>query len=490
MSKIAAQLPPFPLGNTAIALSQEELSQQVNQLNTLLHQDRNFYGQCVQKLFRELIKLRGKNHTSPDRLVLGWDSVGDLVSLYIFAEEAVHWGAHVHVVYFRTIYNDDARLAQQFLQPLTQKGIEIDFLDDMEYSEEVRFRSLDVFFSTNPTFSITNLSDAYDIRHDINRAQQLADKTALSYDPRLDLDLRTNGLEIPALSLTGLISPMFEENHQIMKKRGNACLSLLAPYEFVHITASDGTDLLLKVLHHRWINEANLDFTLRADDYQKHPELYESSPPICDNPPGEIYTGIGTSEGTLVLYQLDTDVVDYGYRHIEIFGKEIAAIPRLTLTYNPTDPISMEVKDGKIVLSSIQGKSIRAKLLQEYFKAVIAEDNIATLAGDVRYPNAALHVSELGLGINSQANNPEELVHEKNIFSVVITEKRVGVWHLAIGAFPLSDPLYKIRSISHLDNGLRNADLRVYGVKLDGTQELLTGSLGGNNTTFETALHN
>jgi hypothetical protein len=488
VDKNTSNYPPFPLTKNAVPLSSVEFEKQLKHLQYLLETHWIFTSKCVRRIFTELIGLRGEEELYPDRVVFGWDSVGDIVALYVFAKEAAVLGIHVHVVYYRTIYNDDALLALQFLQPLTKLGIKLDIVDSLEYTNEARQQALQVFVSTHPTFSITNFSDAYDIRQDINRAQQIADKNAPSYDPNIDLDLRINGLEVPGLTIAGLASPLFIENHPVMQKRGNLCIGLLSSYEFIRITAEDGTDLKLKILNRRWINEANINFRLRASDYDQDPDLYISNPPVCDNPPGEIYTGIVDAEGSFVLYQIDTDIVDFAYRHTELFGEEVKKIPRLHLTYDLSEPIKMEIKNGKIIPDSIQGNGIRAQIFKEYLKAVMEEDAVAISVGDKRINDAALHITELGLGINSRAHNPEELVHNEQVFSVVVTEKCLGVWHVAFGTFPIPDPAYDIRSISHIDNGLRNEGLRVFGIRADGKEELLTGSQDQQKTILESFL--
>ena len=450
---------------------------------------------CVHGLLKNMLKLRTASVengiTYPtDRLSIVWDSAGDLPALKLIATMARQMGAEVHVIYYRSIDLDDASIAMHYLDDLRTLGIRVDFFDYLnqpkmndqqspeekqELKEKHRARlkqAYALFASHRPTIIVSNLSDAYDLRADLDHILGVSSSES---DPDLfDYGLSCSGLEIPTADISALASEMFSEDREKMGRLGTELIEEMEKYPYIRFVADDGTDLLIKPSPVSWVNEANNRFDLRAQDYEVDLSLWESSPLLADNPPGEICTNVRDSEGTFVLYQLDTDVIEWAIRNKDVYGFQLDAIPKHQLVCDLQDPIRLVVKRGHVQVDAIDESSLRARMLKAYLKQKVIEDANAAQLGENRLPNAALKIAELGLGINRLANNPEvDLGGGLHILSVLITEKMREIFHLAIGKSINDDPGFENKSGSHIDNGLRNPGLRVYGVNQDGSSTLL-----------------
>ncbi len=453
----------YHLNETEIKQKTEEYNQEISRLgNTAkIH---------IQEMLKNILMLK-----NTDRLAIAWDSAGDLPSLFMIADEAITFGAQVHVIYYRSLFNDDASVASVYLGQLVDKGADVDIFDYINYSREVRVRSVALFAKNMPTVSITNLADAMDLRQDICRAQQEAKPESPDYDPELDLNLQCNGLELPAIDISGLNSGMFGENRQLMRTYGMKILNELKKYTKFHFLAPDGTDLYVDTGGAEFINEADNYFGFRPEDYKKEPGLLLTDPPIWDNPPGEIYSNIKTATGTLVMYQIDTDVMEYAFRHPELFPNLNITHSKSDIVFDEKDFIKLEFdQTGHAVLDKINGPGIRSVIFKKYLEEVTNIDEEASRSGDLRVQKAALLLSEIGLGINGKANNPEDKINGLEILSALITEKKRGIWHLAMGKHPNILPGFENRTINHIDNGLRNQNLNVSGIDQTGREILLS----------------
>lgn len=279
-----------------------------------------------------------------------------------------------------------------------------------------------------------------------------------SYDARAEIgeagySKAINIAELPGITIETFTSDAFRPDGEEMRQVGQRIKQALEQYQSFHIIDDNGTDLLVTIdpgTH--WISEADLRFDTRGGQA------------VVDNlPKGELYTNLkfGQALGTLVVTQIDTDVLSYAVRNLNLTPQKARDI-----IYDPQDPIILTINQGMI--SQFKGGR-RAQILEKYLADQAVED---TAKG--RDKSAPYVLAELGIGINKGARQPEN-----GGITTLESEKCFGIWHIGIGGHPVvvngsGEPLppeILNHSDTHIDQGLRG-EVQVFGLRVreDGQQ--------------------
>lgn len=394
------------------------------------HRFTDFYNQCV--------KLRtSKNGKDKVRIVINSDS--NIPAAYILAKTAKSLGTQdVCIVYAKTNKDDDGILIKIFLEKINAYSNNSKI--DIYYANALKPNEIDMKdIVSDSTLIITFLANSYDFRVRLNE-----------YATKLNYSIP----EMPTLDIKACVSEAFSASIIEMKTSGNKIVDLVNKFKSFKIIAPDGTNLILTA--GKFINEALNDFTYRPSDYLLNKHGLPT--PIADNyPMGEVWANTHEANGTLVLYQID-DITGEGDEKF---------------IYDPNDPIILTIKNSKIV--KIKGSG-RAKIFKEYLdeRGIYDKDK----GSGVDSPKL---IAEIAWGINKGAKNPEVLLSNgTKTTSVLITEKVAKVPHIAFGNSPdvLSPDEKDFIHLSdtHIDNGLRNKNLQIFGILENGKKVLLTST--------------
>jgi hypothetical protein len=442
------QLEPgyLPPSNIEVEHQIDLIDQQVGKFGKLA-------GERIHHIFEYISKLRPGD---PDEhLAIVADSQTDLSVIIVMAKVASQMGVVCDVIYYRTNRRDNGAVAR-ILEILDTEDITVLYFDFLHPKNTSLDEAVSFFDRRKYTNAITCLSDSYDVRRGIND---------FASDNNISI------VEMPDIDIASFQSEAFTESSVKMFQLGEEIITGLRDITQIEIVdQTDGTDLKFGINPSRLINEAGHDFSRRPKDYVDHPKLPKS---VQDDVPfGEIWANVtlGSSEGTLVLYQIDREVLHWSARNGLLKSDQIN-----NLIYDPNDPIKLEIVEGKIVKNGISGGR-RARLLQAYLEAQAVEDQKAAKLGqNHRRSDAPYFLVELGIGINAGAPNPEEFRMGIRITNTLVTEKAFGVVHVAFGNSPdLEDDPENINiSDTHIDNGLRNSNFEMWGIKKDGTRILL-----------------
>jgi hypothetical protein len=424
----------------------------------------------IHELFDNVLCLRSESLS--ERLGILGDSFADLSVIQAFVEAAIIRGIDVVVLYYRTNLDDDMEQAHDVLDLLEQNNVQVRYFDSIQDVPNSIEIAVNEFVRMNASVVISNLSDDYDLRSGIS---SVARQRLIPI------------LEVPTLDMKAFTSNMFNTNVSTMKNYGNEIITILKSFERFRVVSSDGSDLAI-TLNPDWINEAENTYNTRSWDYE---EIRNNNlpQPSQDNPPGELFTNVRSADGSLALYQFDNCIIKFAYRNASEYKYSLHDSDYITYIYDSSDPVMLKIREGFIDIDSIDESSLRGKIFKDYLTQKIIEDNSYS-SGFVKHPRAACHVAEWAIGINSGAKNPEEeIVDGICIDSVLITEKALGVWHIAFGNTPCSDMAeYTIRSSTHIDCGIRNPDLKVFGLNQDSSPVLLTSNSFGQNGVVDEIL--
>jgi hypothetical protein len=410
--------------------------------------------QRVRDIYKNVLRLRIGD--SREHLVLMGDSIADWEVFGIMAQEAQKQGVKVSIIYYLTNEYDSVTMAESRLNVFAEMKIKVKVISVLTDASEVMEVAVNQYAAMGASIGITNIADDYDLRQRLN-----------DYSVEHGISL----LELPTIDMIAFTSAMFSADLDRLRVEGNNIRDLLGAYSRFKLLAGDGMDLEL-VVNRRFINEADNDFSGRHWDVAEDGEMAALA--VQDNFPGEVYTNIREARGHMVLYQLDNDVAKYILRDRNLIDEVIEDKDYYRIIYDGNDPIHFDVENNKVVLESITSENgFRGRMLKRYLSQKMIDDSkYATRPTD---PEASLRLIEWAIGTNPGAKNPEETIGGMVIDSTLITEKALGIWHIAFGNSPCPDiPQYTNLSASHIDCGIRNPGLQVFGWNEAGEWELLT----------------